>query len=178
MRSLLNETECNALMRRAEERCMIDISTNSRDCLRVELNETALSERVFRRLLPHIPEVVDIGGPGEPRLPGIKPGSAMQGRWKAVGCNPHWRVCKYPGDGKGHFGPHRDGEYAYNSERRTLLTVNGYLNALPLGFGGATRFLREDIPLTKDEQGRDIAPPGSVTHRVHPDTPGMATVLA
>jgi hypothetical protein len=140
-----------------------------RDCLRVQLDDDAMAETAFKRLLPHIPREVVIGKGGScKRWEGVKPSGEMEGVWRPVGCNSRWRICCYPGDGKGHFGPHRDAEYVVSADRRSILTVNGYLNALPEGVGGSTRFLL-DQPLTLDEEGRSIAAEGSVTHCVHPD---------
>jgi len=178
---LLTEEECGNFIARAEELGMDDLGETLyqglRDCLRVEIDDEGMAETAFQRLLPHIPHEVKIGKGGNcAEWDGVKPSGQMEGVWRPVGCNPRWRICKYPGDGKGHFGPHRDGEYVVSADRRSILTVNGYLNALPEGFGGATRFLR-DQPLMRDEQGRSVAAEGSITHRVHPDRPGLATVF-
>ena len=176
---LLTEAECDGLIARAEEAGMVDLSATLfrglRDCLRVEIDDAPLAETVFHRLKPHIPQEVVVGKAGR-SWEGVKPLAEMEGVWRPVECNARWRICCYPGDGVGHFGPHRDGDYVVSSEKRTLLTVNGYLNALPRGSGGSTRFL-SDQPLTKDAQGRAAAAEGSVTHSVHPDRPGLATVF-
>jgi hypothetical protein len=178
---LLSAVECDDLIVRAEKMGMCDLGETLyrglRDCLRVEIDDAVLAQKACNRLLPHVPREVVVGTGGScEEWEGVKPTGDMEGVWRPVGCNPRWRICCYPGDGKGYFGPHRDGEYVVSADRRSILTVNGYLNALPEGLGGGTRFLL-DQELTRDEEGRSIAVEGSVTHRVHPDRPGLATVF-
>lgn len=59
-----------------------------------------------------------------------------------------------------------------------MLTVNGYLNTLPDGVGGCTRFLIDDLPMYKDERGRFTVedPAKSVRGAIRPTT-GTAAVF-
>jgi hypothetical protein len=62
--------------------------------------------------------------------------------WKMDDLNPRWRFCKYQ---KGHFfGPHTDGSYPENRDRRSFLTFMFYLNSPNEGAyeGGTTNFLK------------------------------------
>lgn len=177
IRELLDLVECASLIDRAKTVGMKDLAQayggSLRDCLRAELDDPRLAARVFARLQPIIPREVVVGNGTVPF--GIKKSAELEGTWRPVGCNPHWRIACYPG--RGHFGPHRDGDFVETPDRRSLLTVNGYLNPLPRGQGGATRFLKDDTPMYQDELGRHIAPPGAVEYSVHPDEAGMATVF-
>ena len=51
-------------------------------------------------------------------------------------------------------GPHRDGHFERSIDERSLITLNGYLNELPEGCGGCTRFLVDELPLYEDAEGR------------------------
>ena len=57
-------------------------------------------------------------------------------------------------------------------------TVNGYLNELPHGVGGRTRFLQGKLGIWKDDQGRFSVedPETAVTHVVRPEV-GAAVVF-
>ena len=99
--------------------------------------------------------------------------------WRPYGVNSKIRVCKYPGDGHGHFGPHQDAAWELGPHDRSLLTLNGYLNVLPEGAGGCTRFLVDDLPMYKDERGRFTVedPASAVLGAVRPEEVGMAALF-
>ena len=151
-----------------------------RDCTRVSLQMQDLADRVFARLKPYLPTQVVVDNTEESRLIGLPYGDySLCGLWRPCGVNPHFRVCKYPGDGRGHFGPHQDSAVTLSKHRRSLLTLNGYLNALPEGLGGCTRFLIDECPLHKDERGRFTVedPSTQVRASIRPEAPGHAAIF-
>ena len=79
--------------------------------------------------------------------------------------------------GSGHFGPHRDGCHIVNDNDRSLITVNGFLTDRPLGFGGATRFVRSDIDASLNDSGIFTTSESDVLHRVEADKAGKASVF-
>lgn len=130
--------------------------------------------QVWRRLAHVVPQEVRIG-PDCPPVHGISQAAELAGIWSPVGVNQRWRVVCYPY--KGHFGPHRDGDYVPSKHERSFLTINGYLSAVPAGYGGATRFLSDEQPLHKDDRGRLAPLPGTVLHEVLPDVAGKSVLF-
>merc|ERR1712013_731865 len=58
------------------------------------------------------------------------------------------------------------------------ITVNGYLTDRPLGTGGATRFVKDDVGIYTDENGSIITTRESdVSHRVESNRAGKAVVF-
>jgi 2OG-Fe(II) oxygenase superfamily len=143
----------------------------------VVVKDKDLAERVWERIKDQVPAEIVIH-PHDKEVAGIeKPDlTKLQGKWVAVCLNDHWRVAVY--DGGGHFGPHRDAYRSESEHRRSFITVNGYLVGLPPGYGGATRYLRDDQDAFLDETTGRFAPaPGSVLHTVAADTAGKAVVF-
>mmetsp|Transcript_19580 Transcript_19580/g.26880 ORF Transcript_19580/g.26880 Transcript_19580/m.26880 type:complete len:276 (-) Transcript_19580:56-883(-) len=179
---LLTAEECNKLRNAAETEGMVDIGNNStfsrsvyRDCLRAEVDDEPLAQAVWERLRSKVPQEVWVGN-GHAEILGVTNDEALFGCWKPCGINHHWRVCCYPGHG--HFSPHRDGDYVVDQNKRSLLTINGYLSALPPGCGGATRFLSDEQTAEfKDEKGRFAPKPGSVVHRIEANKSGKAVIF-
>jgi hypothetical protein len=174
-RHLLTDGECTELIERAEGagiRSTLDVAgvTDLRSCLRVEMDLPELAATLWSRLRGAVPQEVDIH-PGAVLPPGVPNQRDLHGVWRAVGVNTRFRIVLYPGTG--YFGPHRDGDYVANPNLRSLITINGYMNELTAGVGGATRFLEEDQELHRDETGRFAPQPGSVTHSIVPER-GMA----
>merc|ERR1712071_701634 len=99
----------------------------------------------------------------------------LDGRWKPYGLNYRFRIICYPG--KGHFGPHRDGYYIVDEHHRSLITINAFLTDRPSGFGGATRFLKDDIDLSLNEEGIFSTCESDVLHRVEAEVAGRASVF-
>jgi len=92
--------------------------------------------------------------------------------WIPVGLNPCWRICKY--EVAGHFAPHYDGPYIESSEKRSLKTLNMYLNG---GFeGGTTNFISDSQSLYKDESGKYRAEEDNVLFKIVPET-GLALIF-
>ena len=147
-----------------------------RDCTRCELVRPELALRVFERIRPHLEAEVHVDGSEESLHRGLPADPELYGLWRPVGVNPTIRVCMYPGSGRGHFGPHVDGAIEVSKHERSLLTLNGYLNALPEGAGGCTRFLVHDMPMYADALGRFTVedPAASVRAAIRPAEPGMA----
>uniref|UniRef100_A0A7S4W0D2 Fe2OG dioxygenase domain-containing protein n=1 Tax=Ditylum brightwellii TaxID=49249 RepID=A0A7S4W0D2_9STRA len=179
---LLTREECDKLKNTAEKEGMDDIGSAStfsrsvyRDCLRAELDDKSLADAVWKRLRDKVPQKVWVGN-DHAEIPGVKNDEEMHGCWEPCGINHHWRVCCYPG--RGHFSPHRDGDYIVNKNERSLLTINGYLTALPPNCGGATRFMTDEQTASfKDEEGRFAPMPGSITHRVEANKAGKAVIF-
>merc|ERR1712154_136067 len=99
----------------------------------------------------------------------------MGGTWKPYGLNPKWRVVCYPGTG--HFGPHRDGCRFIDEHHRSLITINGYLTDRPKGFGGATRFVKDNIEAKLNDDELFTTPDSDILHRVEADKAGKAVVF-
>eukprot|EP00035_Acanthoeca_spectabilis_P031243 m.13253 g.13253 ORF g.13253 m.13253 type:complete len:322 (-) comp4632_c0_seq1:263-1228(-) len=174
-RHLLTDDECAELIRLAEANNIHTASNsgnvnNLRSCLRVTIDLPELAATIWSRIRDAVPQKVTIAQ-GTPSPPGVPNNVDVQGVWRAVGVNHRFRIVLYPGTG--YFGPHRDGDYVANPDLRSLITINGYMNAVPSGMGGATRFLTENQPLYRDETGKFTPQPGSITHSISPE-PGMA----
>ena len=149
-----------------------------RDCTRCSLERPELAALIFERLRPHLDHEVHVDGSEECRLRGLPAGDEeLHGTWRPSGVNPVIRVCRYPGDGRGHFGPHQDSAIEFSRHERSLLTLNGYLATMPEGVGGCTRFLIDELPMFKDERGRFTVehPADVVRAAIRPETGGAAT---
>lgn len=70
----------------------------------------------------------------------------------------------------------RDADYVVDKHHVSMLTINGYLTDRPLCFGGATRFLVDDIPVL-EEGGKFSTPDDAVLHRIEADCAGKAIVF-
>eukprot|EP01062_Namystynia_karyoxenos_P000574 TRINITY_DN10204_c0_g1_i2.p1 TRINITY_DN10204_c0_g1~~TRINITY_DN10204_c0_g1_i2.p1 ORF type:complete len:223 (+),score=60.61 TRINITY_DN10204_c0_g1_i2:77-745(+) len=179
-RGVLTAAECAMMREHAEQLGMDDLGEQYgrklRDCLRSTFVDPELAARVWRRLQPLVPGEVRVG-PGQATPAGVKCSPELHGTWRPCGVREEWVVVCYPGDGQGHFGPHRDGDQVFGDHRRSMLTVNGYLSALPPGSGGATRFLEDDQPVRHDAAGRCCPREGSVLAAVQPDEEGKAVVF-
>lgn len=147
-----NALSCD--MKHVEKQETTTTDSRLRDCTRCTLERPELAARIFERMRPHLDEV-HVDGSEECRLRGLPAGDEeLHGVWTPCGVNPMIRVCRYPGDGRGHFGPHQDAAVEFSRHERSLLTLNGYLATLPEGVGGCTRFLVDELPIYKDERGR------------------------
>jgi hypothetical protein len=94
-----------------------------RDNDRLVFDDARLAGDVFDRVRRHIPERLDVGGE----------------RWLLVGLNDRFRACRYSGGQS--FCIHRDGAHVA-PDRRSHLTLQIYLDAVPELVGGRTRFYR------------------------------------
>jgi hypothetical protein len=94
-----------------------------RDNDRLVFDDARLASDVFDRVRPHLPEQLDVDGE----------------RWLLVGLNERFRACRYAGGQS--FCIHRDGAHVA-ADRRSHLTLQIYLDAVPELIGGRTRFYR------------------------------------
>ena len=156
-RGLLTRGECETLMREAIDRGMRHVEQGRRcgtsikvkadgsvtdarlrDCTRTELLHPELADKMFERLRPHLESEVTVDGSESAHALGLPASDPMlHGVWRPSRVNPMIRICRYPGDGRGHFGPHQDSSFEVGPHERSLLTINGYLNALPEGAADA-----------------------------------------
>jgi len=176
----LSSEECAQLQ--ALEQGLADYQSDKRlrDMDRVEVNMPELAETVWARIESLLPQQVVVDGSDECRRLGLPADDAiLHGTWKPLGVNPYLRVARYPGDGRGHFGPHRDGAFEVSPMERSLMTLNGYLADIPHGYGGRTRFLVDDLEIYQDDAtGRFTVrdPATAVTHTVRPEA-GAAVIF-
>lgn len=176
---LLTMTECQKLLHRAN---MLKISSKTaagdvrhRNSMTVALDDEELAAVVFDRIRDLIPQVIKVDEDcSNPGLCHSK--EDLYGTWKPYGLNHRWRIVCYPG--RGHFGPHRDGCYLIDEHHRSLITINGYLTDRPIGYGGATRFVKDDIDVHfNEEDGIFTTAEEDVIHRVEADKAGKAVVF-
>jgi hypothetical protein len=139
----------------------------------VAVDDAELSQKVYDRIKEHLPQ--DVWVDKNCDNVGLKHSrDDILGKWTPYALNSRWRVVCYPG--QGHFGPHRDGCHIEDIHHRSLITLNGYLTDRPVGFGGATRFVRDDLEvLLKD--GIFTTPEEDVLYRVEADKAGKAVVF-
>lgn len=175
---VLTAEECEALRTKAEQAGMEAITGDLRECDRAEVDDVELALRVWERIRGSVPATLHVGPGCAAGLPGDD--EMLHGTWHAVSVNPHWRVCRYRGDGVGHFAPHADAAFtAPGLHDRSFVTINGYLDEVPEGAGGRTRFLREGISPHRGPDGRLGLEDESkdVLCAVRPDAPGCAVVF-
>jgi len=146
-----------------------------RDSIRVEIDDAEMANKLFDRIKDHIPQQVWVDEDCD--NDGLKYSkSELHGRWVPVEINSRWRVVLYPGSG--HFGPHRDGCRFIDDHHRSLITINGYLTDRPRGFGGATRFVKDNIDVQLNDNGLfTVINEDDVLHRVEADKQGKAVVF-
>jgi len=122
---LFSASECSALLKQAESHGFgtTNYPKQYRGNLRLQTTDHSLSEAVWRRLKPLVPDTLALDGEV----------------WDACGLNECWRLAKYyPGDV---FKGHCDASFARTNDEMSMLTVNIYMNG---GFeGGRTRFYFE-----------------------------------
>jgi hypothetical protein len=63
--------------------------------------------------------------------------------WTAKSLNERFRLCRYGIGGK--FSPHTDARYLRSVDECSFMTVNIYLNSVPVEWNGATRILDEGV---------------------------------
>ena len=170
---LLTAAECQQFLERAANMEQMTTDTRHRDCMTMAVDDAEMAQRVWDRIKDHIPQEVTVTE--DCTNPGLKDSKAdILGTWRPYGLNYRWRIVCYPG--RGHFAPHRDGCHQIDEHHRSLLTLNGYLTDRPVGFGGATRFLKDDVGITLQDD-KFVTAADSVLHRVEADKAGKAVVF-
>mmetsp|Transcript_21200 Transcript_21200/g.44509 ORF Transcript_21200/g.44509 Transcript_21200/m.44509 type:complete len:272 (-) Transcript_21200:101-916(-) len=145
-----------------------------RNSTTVSLDDKDMADRIFERIKGRIPQEISIDEHFQnPGL--ITNNDELYGKWKPYGLNFRWRLVCYPG--RGHFGPHRDGFYQVDEHHRSFITINGFLTDRPPGFGGATRFVKDDIPAVLNDDGIFSTAESDVLHRVEAERAGTASVF-
>ncbi|KAH9475055.1 hypothetical protein JR316_0012158 [Psilocybe cubensis] len=114
-----------------------DVVPDYRNSLRILRFDHNTADMIFQRLLPYIPELIEIE-PGD-EWEGVigKPGT-VEGTWNLVGVNERLSFLRYE---KGHFfKPHLDGQIELSDGRQARVTLQIYLGEEGVQ-GGATRIL-------------------------------------
>ena len=93
-----------------------------RDNDRAIFDDPALAQRMFARVASELPSELEYGG----------------ATWRLDGLNSRFRACRYRGGQA--FCIHRDGPYVPDDSRRSLLTLQIYLDDAAGMTGGHTRF--------------------------------------
>lgn len=123
---LLSPAACAELVRALEARGFAPTGgaypPSYRDNDRLVLDDPALAAALFARVRDALPDTLTFEGT----------------RWTLDGLNPRFRACRYR-DGQA-FCVHRDGPWVADPARRTLLTLQLYLNGAEAFRGGHTRF--------------------------------------
>lgn len=173
LEDLLSPLECQQLMAEVMAQTQVAVGIHGRvsdaqrsgGSNRATACSPAWAEELWRRLAPHLPPV---------RLFDELSSTDHGGHpvWRAVGVNPVLRfLCYHPG---GQLVPHYDAGFDFQDGRRhTLMSLVVYLNSLPEGQGGQTRFLldpQRGAPLEeRDHQDWESTPlRPRVVAAVHP----------
>lgn len=175
---MLTREECEYFLKRASE---LDIQSKKaagdirhRDSISVKFNDEDFARTLFERIKGHIPQEVWVDEQCD-NLGLQYSKNLLYGKWTPYALNFRLQVACYPG--KGHFGPHRDGPYVIDEHHRSLVTINSFLTDRPLGFGGATRFVKDDIVADINEDGIFSTPECDVLHRVDAERAGTASIF-
>lgn len=175
---LLTKEECEYLLQRAIELGILNQTSSGdkrhRNSTTVAFDEEELSSKLFERIKCYIPHEVVVDDECN-NLGLLASKDQLYGRWTPFGLNHRWRIVCYPG--QGHFGPHRDGCHIINEHRRSLVTINGFLTDRPAGFGGATRFVKDNINASINDDGIFSTAECDVLHRVEAERAGTASVF-
>ena len=175
--NLLTPEDCQCLLERAREEGIetkkMECDTRHRQRVTVRLSVPEISEILWERIRDQIPQELVITGDEEIDPPGLLAPQDCIGRWtpSRVHSNMNVAYCT----GKGHLAAHRDGDSILSENERSFLTINGYLTDRPVGTGGATRFLKDDIVVS----GADIhvSEETDVLYRIESDKAGKAVVF-
>jgi hypothetical protein len=178
VQDLLTKEECEHFVQRAESLGIHDKTAGGdvrhRNSTTVAMDDKDMADRIFERIKNHIPREILIDE--HYQNPGlIHNKDLLHGKWKPYALNFRWRIVCYPG--QGHFGPHRDGHHQVDENHRSFITVNGFLTERPPGFGGATRFVKDDIDAVLNNGGIFSTAESDVLHRVEAEQVGTASVF-
>lgn len=175
---LLTTEECEYFLRCAKSLGIQDMvsagDVRHRNSTTVSLDDKEMADRIFERIKNHIPQEIVIDE--HYQNPGLlTTNNSLYGKWKACGLNFRWRLVCYPG--QGHFGPHRDGYRQIDEHHRSFITINGFLTDRPSGFGGATRFVKDEIDAVLNDEGIFSTQESDVLYRVEAEKAGTASVF-
>ena len=174
----LTAEECEHFLAKAEEAGIHEKQAagdvRHRNSVTVDVCDKELAQRVFDRIKDHLPQEVWVDENCD-NLGLVHSNEELYGMWSLHSLNSRWRVACY--QEKGHFGPHRDGCHIEDEHHRSLITLNGYLTDRPTGFGGATRFIKDDIDVQLNKDGIFTTPDNAVLHRVEADKAGKAVAF-
>jgi len=165
LRGVLTCQECKALILRTEDAFAADLGGEEPSLAQtgrvVDILDAELAAQIKHRIEHHLPATI-ILGPGVQPPDGVPNVEDLYGTWRLSEVRSRITIIRYPGKGVGHLGPHRDGFARPTEHKRSFISILGYLNGLPEGAGGATRFIDEA---------------GLVYAAVRPDEPGMAVAF-
>ncbi|CAJ1936489.1 unnamed protein product [Cylindrotheca closterium] len=178
VQDLLTKDECEHFVLRAKSLGIQDKTATGdvrhRNSTTVCLDDKEMADRIFDRIRNQIPQEIVIDE--HYQNPGlVTKNNQLYGKWKPCGLNFRWRLVCYPGEG--HFGPHRDGYYEVDEHHRSFITINGFLTDRPPGFGGATRFVKDEIDAVLNDDGIFSTSESDVLHRVEAEQAGTASVF-
>ena len=176
---LLTPEECQYLIEKAQEAGIgslkMEGDTRHRQRVTVRMEIPELLQRIWERIKDQIPQEIVMDDTTQTLAGRVNSPDNMAdfvGRWTPRGLSSTINVAFC--SGKGHLSAHRDDDLVVSEHERSFLTINGFLTARPLGTGGATRFLADDIRV----QGADIPIRDSdVLYRVESDKAGKAAVF-
>ena len=159
LEGVLSEAECEALVRETErlEYSFWDPARKREDfrsAYTVEIHDTAIADRLWDRIQPHVVPSVTISEDEE------RWEREIDGEWVAKGINPDMLFARYR-DG-GHFSPHTDGYTIIDLNERSLFTVLVYLNECTEGGRTLMLELEDGQSFDVDDKGRFRAPPTSI----------------
>ena len=139
-----------------------------RDADTIEMNSAALGQVLWDRLQLRL--AIDDHPPLiSPRAVSEADDGELAGVWTATSpLNHDLLFAKYPSEGS--FAPHTDGRAIHHFNRRSFQSVIIFLNDVPDGCGGGTRFYTDSAltQLQRDAQGRWTADPTLVEFEVLP----------
>ena len=116
----MNKDECDHFLEKANDLGILNQVSKGdirhRNSTTVTFDDEEMARIVFDRINKHLPQELIIGKEEcKYKYPGICDSDEVYGTWKPYGLNHRWRIACYPG--KGHFGPHRDGDYVKDEHR-------------------------------------------------------------
>jgi hypothetical protein len=130
LHNVFSETECQRIIHNSElcgfETLSHIYDENYRNNLRVMIDDTLFTNSWYWRMEPFFDTM-----------------SEFWNTSKFICMNPRLRICKY--NRNGIFAPHYDTPVCYDG-LQSIYTVMAYLNDVPDGQGGATRFFNEIEP--------------------------------
>lgn len=169
LKNVLSLEECEHYINQSEEEGYLDLNLKYRTNTRVQIESQELSEICYQRILPFIPQTMQLHKEDSEstwkHLNESMTDSSKKfdlGEWEVESLNDHWRFCKYTAGG--YFAPHTDACFISSMDHRSILTFNLYLNKTD---GGTTNFV--------DGEKRRVGE-NKILYQVQPE-PGMALVF-